>query len=173
MKNRYERIDSTTWRVTHIKTGVSCLVSDKDKPRIVMFDWYPSKGTNNKAPYMRAKIRLHDGSYKSIYMHRLILSFPDSFVDHIDGDELNNRSENLRECNHFQNMANKGRQKGKALPKGVYEYKSRKGVVIGYKAAKVINKKFHHLGLFKSPDEASLAFFKFEREHYNEFAREQ
>lgn len=45
-------------------------------------------------------------------------------IDHIDGDKLNNRIENLRECNRTENRQNTEGWKSKELPKGVYKGKS-------------------------------------------------
>lgn len=46
------------------------------------------------------------------YLHSIILSKEDNrtYVDHIDGDRLNNRSRNLREASTNQNSMNKSRR---------------------------------------------------------------
>src|SRR6185312_4468108 len=44
----------------------------------------------------------------TIYMHRSIMDAPNGMVvDHIDGDGLNNRRENLRIVTHGQNLWNR------------------------------------------------------------------
>ena len=40
--------------------------------------------------------------------------WPVGMVDHIDGDQSNNREENLREATHAQNNSNRGSQNGSA-----------------------------------------------------------
>lgn len=59
-----------------------------------------------------ARTRIFDGHGKvaiDMSMHRFLLSAEDSqFIDHIDGDGLNNRRSNLRFCTRSQNAANSG-----------------------------------------------------------------
>jgi hypothetical protein len=53
-------------------------------------------------------VRIQGKRYK---VHRIIFTlhhgYTPNFVDHIDGDPLNNKIEKLRECNHNQNMHNR------------------------------------------------------------------
>lgn len=49
-----------------------------------------------------------NGKYKSIRMHRLIMDPPDGMVvDHINGDKLDNRRENLRVVSQRENAINR------------------------------------------------------------------
>jgi hypothetical protein len=45
-------------------------------------------------------------------MHRMLLGFPESFVDHRDGDGLNNRRENIRLATRSQNQFNRRKTEG-------------------------------------------------------------
>lgn len=50
-------------------------------------------------------------------------------VDHIDGDQLNNKVENLRACTQQENLWNsKCREKADGLPKGIFQQGSQFGV---------------------------------------------
>lgn len=50
-------------------------------------------------------------------------------VDHIDGDQLNNKIENLRACTQQENLWNsKSREKADGLPKGIFQQGSQFGV---------------------------------------------
>ena len=64
--------------------------------------------------------RLHKGEYVQFsgakdglcnkFLHRIIMDAPDHLqVDHINGDPLDNRKENLRLCSHQENQRNKGK----------------------------------------------------------------
>lgn len=92
---------------------------------------------------------------KTFLAHRLIWlwhygNMPTE-IDHKDGNKANNNIDNLRECNHAENMENKRK------------YKSNKSGYIGVsfhkksgKWAAGISRK--HLGLFSTPEEASVAY---------------
>ena len=55
---------------------------------------------------------------KKIYLHRLIKSCPDGFcIDHINGDSLDNRIENLRICSFRENSRNVIKKEFKGVTK--------------------------------------------------------
>lgn len=94
-------------------------------------------------------------------MHRLIMQPPDGmFTDHINGDGLDNRRENLRICTPAQNSQNSRAMKGKSY-KGV----TRAGY--GTYRATFKNKS---LGAFPTKDDAAEAYNQAAVEHYGEFA---
>jgi len=92
--------------------------------------------------------------------HRLVWfiehgKFPDLFIDHIDGNKLNNHISNLREVTNKQNTENRGAQKNNKL--------GRKGVFFNKKLKKYVaqiqnNGINHYLGLYATPEEAELAY---------------
>lgn len=91
---------------------------------------------DNKSCKQRYPNRYHSFGYpqfvlreptKQWKLHRIVahsfLSNPDQLrdLDHIDGDILNNRIENLRWCSHSNNLGNRpGWKKRTSLPKNVY-----------------------------------------------------
>jgi hypothetical protein len=109
----------------------------------------------------------------SVYLsHRLVFLWhhgylPD-YIDHIDGDKLNNRIDNLRECSLSQNQCNKkiGTNNTSGY-KGVY-FSNQNGkwqVGIQYKKRK------YHGGLFDDVHEAGRAAEKLRNSLHKEFAR--
>lgn len=83
-----------------------------------------------------------------ILMHRIILKTPlGSSTDHINGNKLDNRIENLRVCSFSQNAANQRKQSGKtSLFKGVSWSKLHKKWIVQIKKGD----KHYFLGLFSN-----------------------
>jgi hypothetical protein len=93
---------------------------------------------------------------KNKYLHRLIMDAPDDMcVDHINGDKLDNRKENLRICTNQQNQMNKAKYKNnKSGFKGVsFDKPTNK-----YKAQIMIDGKKKHLGRFDDKLDAYKAY---------------
>jgi len=73
--------------------------------------------SNNLKGYFRIQIVNSEGKPKGMYIHRLIaihyIPNPNKYphIDHIDRNPTNNNIDNLRWCNHSQNMQNKGNNK--------------------------------------------------------------
>ena len=76
------------------------LVSDKDFKKIKTFKWYI-----NKMGYVA-----NDSKPRKL-MHRFIMDFPKSNIDHKNGNKLDNRRSNLRLCNQSENTANATKRK--------------------------------------------------------------
>ena len=89
-------------------------------------------------------------------------------LDHIDGDCLNNRIENLREATQMQNMWNqKIAKNNKSGVKGVcWNFHLGK-----WQAQCMVNGKRHNIGFFKDIEDARISLEKFRLEHHGEFAR--
>lgn len=108
-------------------------------------------------------------------MHRLILARiigralePREFTDHIDGDGLNNRRNNLRVATPADNVHNTKRAKNNTSGyKGVSWHKRMK-----HWAANIrLNDRAVFLGYFDTPEEAYAAYCEAAKQHYGEFAR--
>lgn len=143
--------------ITHGEKVV--LVSVLDIPRVMAFDsWCVSP--HDRTFYASSKLKTDRYRSCNIYMHRLIMSFPERLqVDHVNRNGIDNRLENLRIVTNTQNQLNKGRRNSKSTYKGVYEI--RPGV---FKSMISFNKKSITLGLFKTPEEAALEYNKKHRE---------
>ena len=108
---------------------------------------------------------------KTYLLHRLIFlmhrGYLPSMLDHIDGNKLNNRIENLREATFFENSSNARISKRNTTGiKGVSWDKRRQK----FRAVCNFNYKKYEIGSFKTLDEASKAVKKFREEHHGAFA---
>jgi HNH endonuclease len=70
--------------------------------------------------YARRHTPKVNGKQGNELMHRLVAEAkPGEFVDHINGDPLDNRAENLRTCDHSTNAMNMRKHRGQSIYKGV------------------------------------------------------
>jgi hypothetical protein len=102
-------------------------------------------------------------------LHRVLTRCPAGLmVDHINGDTLDNRPENLRICSHAENMRNRKIHKNNRSGfKGVYFAKDRNKWRAQIRSA---GKKFT-LGYFSSPEAAHKEYVKAAAAHHGDFSR--
>lgn len=106
------------------------------------------------------------GRVRHVSMHRLIMGAPPGmFVDHINGDTLDNRRANLRICTPGENARNRVGRHASVAPKGV---EARSG---GYRAVIVAHGVKRHLGTFRTHELAARAYDAAAAELHGEFAR--
>lgn len=109
---------------------------------------------------------------KRYYEHSLVFLYHYGFIpkmiDHINGNRLDNRIENLRECNVFQNNANKDKTiLNTSGYKGVHKQKNSNK----WRAQIQIGSTRKHLGYFDNILDAKKAYDNEAILHYKEFAR--
>ena len=147
--------------------GYVTLVDDEDFERANKIKWGLGKN-NNYAVYSIWK----DRKIYSLRLHRFLLglSFGDKTqVDHINGNGLDNRKENLRLCNNAQNAFNASKQcNNKSGYKGVCSWS--KGVK-KWRAQIQFNSKVIHIGSFQNKEDAARAYDEAARKYFGEFAR--
>jgi len=109
---------------------------------------------------------------KKYYVHRVIWlmhygTLP-KILDHIDGNPLNNRIENLRERTDSQNLCNsKIKSNNTSGVKGVYWHKLKQK----WTARIGFNKKEYHMGYFNEKEDAINAVLEARPKIHKEFAR--
>lgn len=105
---------------------------------------------------------------KSERLHRLIVGATFGVVDHIDGNTLNLKKENLRLCTREENARNRRMGKNNSVGfKGV-SFKKDTGK---YWARIWVDGKNKSLGFFSNPSEAYNAYCCAAIEHYGSYAR--
>lgn len=116
---------------------------------------------------------MHARHWKNkVYMHRHVMDVTDPkiFVDHINGDGLDNRRCNLRICSRMENGYNRGVPKhNKTGFKGVTLAACGKGEK--WMAHITAQKRTLWLGAFSTPEEAARAYDEAARRLHGEFAR--
>jgi len=102
-------------------------------------------------------------------MHRLILNPPAGItIDHINGNGLDNRRENLRLAGRGQNQCNRGKQSNNTSGfKGVTWHKN----LNKWEAGISISGKRYHVGFYKTPEAAARAYDDAAKKYHGEFAR--
>lgn len=103
-----------------------------------------------------------------VRLHRMILGFPESFIDHRDGNRLNNCRSNLRLATNQQNQHNaKLRTDSSTGFKGVGFDKRRQKFYARIK----YSGRSRHLGYYRSAEEAAAAYDLAALEKFGEFAK--
>lgn len=102
-------------------------------------------------------------------MHREIMNAPSGMmIDHINGNGLDNRRENLRLCTNAENLRNRGKTKSNTSGyKGVTWHKGDGK----YRAQMTYKGKVFHIGCFDNPVAAARAYDEKARELHGAFAR--
>lgn len=142
-------------------------------PETGIFMWFKKYGTTNKLniPLMNQNSKGYHLIYfkgKSYLAHRIAWYYvygelPSNYIDHIDGNKLNNKINNLREITFRKNTHNKKRHReGKLL--GCYYSKINKNWV----SQLYFKGKTYHLGVFKTELEAHKRYL----EEYNKLFKD-
>ena len=156
-------------KTIQLTNGMFTLVDDEDYERLVaMGKWYFSTdlyAINGKS------YRKENNKSATVFvrMHRIILNAkPGEFVDHVNGDKLDNRKSNLRICTIAENTRNAGaRKNNKSGFKGVHFDKSRGK----FTAQITFQSKDIHLGRFLCPKEAARVYNDAALKYHGEFAK--
>lgn len=109
-------------------------------------------------------------NHKYLRAHNIIFAmhygrWPENILDHINHDKSDNRICNLREATQAENVRNRQKTKDRDGYKGVC-----KSLSNTWQARIRSDKKFIHLGMFKTAIEAALAYDLAAKKFHGEFA---
>lgn len=128
-----------------------------DYDNVKNYKWYIDSNGYIKAVVPKSK--------RLISLHRLIMNIEKKeMIDHISGDKLDNRRNNLRLCTNQQNQFNSKSKGGKSKYKGVYKYKNK------WAAQITRDYKKNFLGYYDNEIDAAKAYNKKAIELFGEFA---
>lgn len=148
--------------------GLVTIIDAEDLELVTQFKWYATRGKNTnyavRTPWIPEERR-----YQNVSLHRFLLNAPDGVhVDHINGDGLCNRRENIRLCTPTENRWNTQKRKGcRSEFLGVTHRPLRNKTWM----AKLIVDKKHYSRSFATEIEAALYYDELVKEHHGEFAK--
>jgi len=119
-------------------------------------------------PSGRARVEARVGG-RLIYVHRHILGVrePSLYVDHINGNSLDNRKSNLRLCSNAENLRNRGKTRANTSGfKGVTAQGGR------WKAQIKVNYTHVSLGSYSTKEEAHAAYCGAAAKFHGRFSNE-
>ncbi len=148
------------------------IVDEEDYERLSIYNWFVSGNSKNHIQryhkdLTRKASRLQPNSCKAVSLASEIMHKTGEKFDHKDRDFLNNKKENLRECDSSQNGANSPKRSGTSSKyKGVHWSVRDKRWVAQIK----FQYKPIRLGSYKEEIDAARAYDKAATQFFKEFA---
>lgn len=151
---RYRDKPSTAWTII-----------DFADAHLMAYKWCLNRQRGDKLAYAIRWVPRGDGTYRSERMSRVILGLERGDprrADHINGDRLDNRRENLRIVTPQQNAQNMASHRDALSPYRGVSWFAPKGK---WMARAYVNGKSHHLGYFDDDAEAGAVARAFREAH--------
>jgi len=147
--------------------GKFAIVDPDDYPALAKHKWRLCKTKGKNVLYAERSIRLTNGKYSRLLMHRRLITPPPGYcIDHINRNGLDNRRSNLRLATHAQNAWNTRPRFGSSKFKGIcFDKQKRK-----WRAAIGHNNKRTYLGYFSSERDAAKAYDNAAKIYHASFA---
>jgi hypothetical protein len=155
-------------------------VSDAKLELVSQHNWYLWENRRPSGrlagPYARTNVPMPGGGQTTLFMHTLITGL--RFVDHADGDGLNNQDDNLREADNTTNNHNRQPNIGHNGERCTSQYKGVRWFIPApgkgrpkWQARICIDKKLSSLGYFNDEEEAARAYDTAARAAFGAYAR--
>jgi hypothetical protein len=182
------------FRRIKLTQGYFALIDPADYPRLSRYNWRICRTKGKNTLYAERSIRLPNGKYPRILMHRQIMShYPlttnhhsltanhhplttnhsasaiepqATVIDHINRNGLDNRRANLRLATVTQNAWNSKKRNSRSGYKGVW-FAAEKGL---WRAAIVNEGRKIHLGYFKDKTAAARKYDEAAKKYRGQFA---
>ena len=144
-------------------------MDDEDFEYLNQWTWYVRRDRNRF--YATGYSKSSDQKYVRIDMHRAVLRLTTGDgirIDHINGNGLDNRKENLRIASRAENGMNRGKfAKTSSRYKGVRWHKCE----AKWNAQIKSKGRYIYLGSYSNEEDAARAYDKAATEHFGSFAR--
>lgn len=149
-----------------LSNGQETTVDDSDYEELCKYKWGTIK--NKSGHIYAARGTRKNGKYSKILIHRVIMDNPENkMIDHINGNTLDNRRENLRIATRAKNLQNsKLRSDSKCNYKGV----SKRGHRYIARIQISVDKRLF-LGYFDNEKDAAMAYDLAANKYFGEFAK--
>ena len=152
-------------REVPVSGGRTALIDEADYESIQHWKWSSCRKRHTFAVYRAV---LEQGKSRRIYLSRFIMQAPSGlFVDHENGDGLDNRRDNLRLCTHTENNRHRCRPQSTNTSghRGVFWERGAKK----WRAQLSVNNRNVHLGMFLTVEDAGNAYRQAAVSRYGEF----
>lgn len=143
--------------------GTKFYIDKEDLDVVQHFSWYI-----DEYGYIRTKD--YSCGIQSIRLHRMVLHLedPETKVDHINSNKVDNRKSNLRVCTQAENCMNRMMQSNNTSGyKGVCWKKGNNKWVARIR----LNRKLIHIGYFTNKEQAALAYNDAAIKYHGEYAK--
>lgn len=145
------------YRLIPLTQGQFAKVSVEDYENLSQWKWFAEFSKCTRTFYARRNIRTGIKQQRRIGMHRVVLGFicnDGKRGDHINGDTLDNRRQNLRPATPAQNVQNSCKRRTNTSGYTGVQFHPKTGK---WTAKVTKDYTIHYLGLFKTKEQAADA----------------